>query len=636
MGFGGLFEGCDGTDRCVLVSWIAILWPMIASACLTLAAIHVLVWYRDRTAWANLLFSVTAAASAAFTFFELWMMRAETPAEFATAMRWAHVPLFFWIASLVWFVQLYLGAGRPWLAWTICGLRAFSLLPNFLVGQSLNYREITGLRRISFLGGPVTVAEGIPNPWMLAGNLAVVILIVFVADAMAGAWRRGDRRKAVLIGGSIEFFVMAGFADAMIVLWGGVQAPIVFSVPYLGLALVMGHELSRDVLRAAQLARELAASQAGLRESEQRMSLAVDAADLGIWVRDLSRNEIWASDRARELFGFAPSERLDLDGILKRLHPDDREGLRQAHAAAVAPAHGGRYDIEYRLILPDGRMRWIASQGRVERDAGGRPVLMRGASREITVRKRAEQELLRLRHELAHAGRVSMLGQLASGLAHEINQPLGAILRNAEAAELFLQHPSPDLDEVRAILADIRADNQRAGAVIDGMRGLLKRRTLDRQRLDVDELVGDVVALLRTDAAARQVKLDVELPGGLPAVSGDRVHIQQVLLNLMLNGMDAISEASSADRRVSVTTRLDGADSVEIAVGDSGHGIPADTLAHVFDPFFTTKPYGMGMGLSISRTIIEAHGGRLWAENNADGGAAFRFTLPVAEGIAAA
>jgi C4-dicarboxylate-specific signal transduction histidine kinase len=303
---------------------------------------------------------------------------------------------------------------------------------------------------------------------------------------------------------------------------------------------------------------------------------------------------------------------------------------------ALAGSHGGMYQTEYRLTCADGATRWIASQGRVEFDATGKPVLIRGTARDVTIRKQAEQEAQLLRQEIAHAGRVSMMGQLASGLAHEINQPLASILRNAEAAELFLQHPSPDLDEIRAILSDIRSDDERAGHVIDRMRGLLKRQTIDTGRLDVGALVGDVAALVRIDAATRQVKLDVDVPADLPHVRGDRVQIQQVLLNLILNGMDALHGTRLEDRRVDVTARLDGAQLVEIAVGDAGHGIPADTLARIFDPFFTTKPDGMGIGLAVSRTIVEAHNGRLWAENRNGGGAAFRFTLPIAEGGAAA
>jgi len=236
-----------------------------------------------------------------------------------------------------------------------------------------------------------------------------------------------------------------------------------------------------------------------------------------------------------------------------------------------------------------------------------------------------------LQDEIAHVGRVSMMGQLASALAHEINQPIGAILRNAEAAELFMQSKTPDLEEIRAILADIRADDQRAGDVIDRMRALLKRHVLDTQLLDLAELVGDVAKLAQPDAATRHVKLTVNLPADLPPVRGDRVHLQQVLLNLILNGIDALNRAGPGNRRVTVSARVDAARTVEIAVSDTGHGIAAEKLAHVFDPFFTTKPDGMGMGLPISRTIVESHGGRLWAENNNDTGATFRFTLPQAE-----
>jgi PAS domain S-box-containing protein len=369
-----------------------------------------------------------------------------------------------------------------------------------------------------------------------------------------------------------------------------------------------------------------------LRDSEDRMSLAAEAANLGMWVWDVVKDEIWMTDKGRALFGIAPDTRLDYAALVARVHPEDRAARDAAMRRALETQ--GEYAMEYRVVLSDGQVRWIAGRGRAD-FGDGKPLRMRGVSRDCTAQKQADQETLLLRQEIAHVGRVSMMGQLASALAHEINQPLGAILRNAEAAELFMENESPDLDEIRAILSDIRKDDQRAGSVIDRMRALLKRHDLETRPLDVGELVGDVASLARADAAARQVKLDLDVADGLPLVRGDRVHLQQVLLNLILNGMDALNGVSRQDRRVSVTARLDGAQTVEIAVSDTGHGIPADKLAHVFDPFFTTKPNGIGMGLPISRTIIEAHGGRLWAENNNGGGAAFRFTLPIAEEAAA-
>jgi PAS domain S-box-containing protein len=611
------------------ISLVTVIWSMIASACLTLAGIQLLVWCKTHNAWPNLLFSLTAVSTAAFAFCELRMMRASTPAEFGSTLKWGQVPVWLLVVSLVGFVRVLLKAGRPSLAWTVCGLRTFALLLDFSVGQNLNYREITRLRQIPFLGESIQIAEGVPNPWMLVGQLSLVMLLIFVADASVTAWRRGDRQKPITVGGSIVFFTLVSTGQSVLVFWGIVQAPIVASMSFMGLVAVMGCELSREAIRAPQLDRKLQVSEAALHENEERMRLAVEGANFGIWIRDLARNEIWATDNWRTLFGFSRMERLEFDHILDRLHTNDRDVLRSALGKAALG--DGSYEAEYRVVLPNGQMRWISSHGRVEFDGTGKPRLVRGVSHDITERKEAEQETQNLRQEIAHMDRVSMLGQLASALAHEINQPLGAILRNAEAAELFMQNESPDLDEVRAILADIRKDDQRAGSIIERMRGLMKRRDLDKRSVHLAELLGDVVSLVRADAMMRHIKLEVAVANDLPPVHGDRVHLQQVLLNLIVNGMDALDETNGDDRRVSITALLCGPQTVEVAVCDSGGGIPADKLTHIFDSFFTTKPKGMGLGLAISRSIIEAHGGRLWAENKNQGGASFRFTVPTTE-----
>jgi signal transduction histidine kinase len=243
-------------------------------------------------------------------------------------------------------------------------------------------------------------------------------------------------------------------------------------------------------------------------------------------------------------------------------------------------------------------------------------------------RRRAEAEILYQRTELAHVTRVSTMGQLASALAHELNQPLGAILRNAEAGEIFLHKENPDLEEIRAILADIRKDDQRAGEVIGRMRSLLKRRNLELKSLNLGELLTETISLARSDALARQVSLNLQLPAKLPAVNGDRVHLQQVLLNLILNGMDAMTGVTGNGRLLTVRADAANDGNIEVSVSDNGTGISPDKVKRLFEPFFTTKPNGMGMGLAISRTIIEAHGGIIRGGNNDVRGAVFKFTLP--------
>ena len=243
---------------------------------------------------------------------------------------------------------------------------------------------------------------------------------------------------------------------------------------------------------------------------------------------------------------------------------------------------------------------------------------------------RAEAEIERQRTELAHVTRVSTLGQLASALTHELNQPLGAILRNAEAAELFLQSNPPNLHEVRAILTDIRRDDKRAGNVIDRMRALYKRRSLALDRLDLREVVEDTVAMTRATAAARHVKITVQMPAQLPVAQGDRVHLQQVLLNLILNGIDAMSDIPKARRSLVLRVAETKNSNLRVEVSDRGTGIAPAVAEKIFEPFFTTKPNGMGMGLAISHTIIEAHGGDIWVDSKPGQGTTFTFILPPA------
>jgi two-component system sensor kinase FixL len=171
------------------MSWVTIIWSMIASACLMLAAMHLLIWYKKRTAWASLIFAVMAVMTATLAGLELWGMRAETAQEYGVILRWAHVPYWVLIISLVVFIRVYLRAGRPWLAWTVCAMRTFALLLNFLVGQNLNYREVTGLRHVLYFGESVSVGEGVANPWMLVGQLSLLLLVIFVADATFAVWR---------------------------------------------------------------------------------------------------------------------------------------------------------------------------------------------------------------------------------------------------------------------------------------------------------------------------------------------------------------------------------------------------------------------------------------------------------------
>jgi signal transduction histidine kinase len=244
-------------------------------------------------------------------------------------------------------------------------------------------------------------------------------------------------------------------------------------------------------------------------------------------------------------------------------------------------------------------------------------------------RAHAEREVARLRQELAHIGRVSALGELTASLAHELNQPLTAILNNAHVAQQLLEAEVPDVEALRDIVADILADDQRAAKVISRLRALLKKGELDHVLLDLNEIVRDVAELVRSDMVFRHVPMTLELDPGLPQVRGDRVQLQQVILNLVLNSLEAMSEPDARDHVLGIRTSRAGPTAVSVAIRDSGAGIDMADIDRMFQPLYTTKTEGLGMGLAIARTIVDAHGGELRASNNPEGGATFEFSLPV-------
>ena len=291
-----------------------------------------------------------------------------------------------------------------------------------------------------------------------------------------------------------------------------------------------------------------------------------------------------------------------------------------------------RFIAEEQITDSRGRVRWLQTVKRpiIQSDGSAKQVL--GASTDITRRKETELELQEQRGELAHVARVSMMGELAASLAHELNQPLTAILSNAQAALRFMSSKPADLEEVREILQDIVSDNSRASEVIRRMRALVKKEELDFAMLDIASLVRDVMALVHSDAILQNVRISLELEDNLPPVRGDRVQLQQVVLNIMLNAFDAMKQCPASERKVKLQAGAHGLESIKVAVTDRGTGLSDDNLDKIFQPFYTSKKDGLGIGLSICRSIVEAHGGRLWAENNNGAGATFYFTLPVGGG----
>jgi C4-dicarboxylate-specific signal transduction histidine kinase len=284
--------------------------------------------------------------------------------------------------------------------------------------------------------------------------------------------------------------------------------------------------------------------------------------------------------------------------------------------------------VEYRVVQPDGKLRIVHSHGDVTRDEAGLPRRIFGTIQDITERKRAEARLDQMQSDFAHMNRVSMMGELAASLSHEITQPIAAARNNARAAARFLDRNPPELGEVREALACVVEDADRARDIIDRIRDHIRKAPPRKSHFDLNRAIDEVIGLARSAIITNGVSVQTRLTEVLVPVEGDRVQLQQVVLNLILNAVEAMSTAKAGPRELLISTEQHAAGGVLVSVHDSGPGIDQDHLDRIFQAFYTTKSNGVGMGLSICRSIIDAHGGRLWADMNASRGAVFRFTLP--------
>lgn len=724
---------------------VATIWIMIVAACLTLAMVHLTVWMRKTSSLAHFAFACTAASVAAFSVCNLVAMMARTPEEYGRAMWWLEWAVFTFILGSVVLLRTYVRAGPAWLAWGTIGLRGVMLVWNVFSPYSANFATIDHLDQTRFLGVSVSIAVGTLSFGRYIGAVTEVGLFALAISGTVSAWRRGDHRRAVLVSGSLAVFMLVAAGQAWLVFHGIVTAPMYVVPAFIVVISTMSLELSGDVVRAAQLTTVVQARETELRESEERMELAASATGLGLWVWDMQNDDIEVQHSGRTLFGVDATEKVNFDRFIQTVHPDDIAHVQQQIKHAVES--DGNYAAEYRIVLPNGAIRWIAARGRIDRATDGSPARMLGVVIDITQRRLAEErsqaiveaapsallvvnregvilianavaertfgytrqeligqkienliprqlqqahegfradyfahpamrtmgdgrdlygrrkdgsevpidvgltpvqigqelcamasvvdiserkrmdlELARQRNELAHLSRVTMLGELSGSLAHELNQPLASILSNAQAAQRFLAQQEPNLKEVSEILQDIVDEDRRAGEIIYRLRALLRKGEADYRPVAVDELVSESLRLIRNDLMNQGVTCATEFSNEPLTVQGDRVQLQQVLINLVMNACDAMQCVPRGNRQLKVLC-LAAEGVCQVRVVDRGCGVAADHLESIFNAFYTTKAGGMGLGLAVCRTIINAHRGRLWASNNPDGGLTVSFEL---------
>ena len=377
--------------------------------------------------------------------------------------------------------------------------------------------------------------------------------------------------------------------------------------------------------------RERKSAEESLRRSEGYLAEAQRLSHTGSWASVPSRGEIrYLSEECYRVLGFDPlggQPRYEM--FFQRIHPDDQVKVREA--VETAGREKAEFELDYRIIHPGGETRDIHAVGHPVLSPSGELGEFVGTVIDITGRKRAEEERERLRQaiaDLAHVNRVTTMGELTASLAHEVNQPISAAVTNANTCLRWLNRESPDLEEARAAAMRIVKDGTRAAEIISRVRVLFKKGTPERELVDVNEIIREMIVLLHSEARRYDISVQVDLSADLPVVMGDRVQLQQVLMNLIMNSIDAMKEMDGA-RELTIKSNRSEEEQIMVSVSDTGVGLPNLHANQIFDAFFTTKLHGTGMGLRISRSIIESHGGRLWAGDNSPRGTSFYVSLPI-------
>jgi PAS domain S-box-containing protein len=378
-------------------------------------------------------------------------------------------------------------------------------------------------------------------------------------------------------------------------------------------------ETNNDITERKRVEDALRRSDAYLAEA-QKLSLT------GSFGWKVSSGELFWSEESFRIFGYDLTTRPSLELVMQRSHPNDNARVRQL--IDRASRDGKDWEIEHQLLMPDGSIKFAHVVARATTDESG-GVEFVGAIMDVSAAKRAELELRQAQAELAHISRVTTVGELTASIAHEVNQPITGVVTNAEAALRWLAADPPNLDRIHEVLGQIVKDGMRAGDVVHRIRALIRKAPPRMAPVDVNEAVLGVITLTRSELLRHGVSLQTELATGLPLIDADSIQLQQVILNLILNAAEAMRTIDEGARQMRISTGREASNDVLFSVRDSGPGLDPQSVDHLFEAFYTTKPDGMGMGLAICRSIIEAHGGRLWATANEPRGAVFQFTLPI-------
>ncbi|MBP9902525.1 MAG: PAS domain-containing protein [Verrucomicrobia bacterium] len=579
------------------MTWITVLWPMAIGACVTMGLIQLRVGLRRTPGSAPLLFALNAFVVAVYAGCELALAVADSPAQYLAWLRWLDIMAALQVVTTSAFVWSFFGTGRKWLALLAAGLSCLAVTADLLPQPKLVYLHLTGIRKLPTFGGATyTVADGVENPWNAVFYLGVLLLVVFVADASVTLWRRGARRRASVVGGTITFFVLAGGTQAALVDTGILRTPYLLSFAYLAILVAMGMELSEDALRAAKLASDLL-------ESEQRMSLAVDAAQLGLWIGDIPTQRVWTSEQCNRLFGYPPNIVLSLADLRARVHPEDRALRERAIEQALAGTN--QCDTEYRVQLPDGTVRWLTSVGRMERGVSGKPTRILGVVADITGRRRAEAEARELGGRLISAQEAERR-RIARDLHDDLSQRLALL---SVELELLGQKPPAEREAVAERMEEFSGVVKHLSSDVHRLA-----HELHPAKLDQLGLVAAARGFCRELAATHEIAITFESKETLRELPKEVALCLYRITQEALQNVIKHSGATSAQVELGVD-----ANNLQLRVTDDGQGFDSSAM-----------PVNGALGIVSMRERVRMVQGELTIHSRPGAGAQIEVRVPIA------
>lgn len=592
---------------------------MVSAVAFCMAVVQLLLWLRDRSNKVPLLAAIISLAAGTCALLEMSIAKTTDIATAQILIFATNVAIFFILVPMVWLIRIYLGHGIFWLAALITAVWLLGLAVNLFLPGNLTYSSITQLEQhVTAWGENWSQPVGTANPFRVAVDVTTLLIIAYVLHATIAAFRSGERRKAIAVGGAVLLFLTVAGIHTILVDEGTISTPYMISWAFVAIAFSLGNEVVYQASTAAQWSRELS-------QAETRWRMLLENVPLGIMGADRNGTITYANKSFETILGY-PKEQLIGSSIVK-FAP---ENLQIELGDRIARAGGTPAQAEFPLVSSRGSIRQVRWSVVSLLDAKRQVSDFIAICEDISELKKAEAELRGFERTIEHFDRAAFLVELSSGLAHELNQPLTAILNNAYAGRRILDRDDTPNEELDEILADIVRDDIRAGKVIESTRRMLQKGKMEVRKSALASLVADVRGILSGETVSAGITIAVNIPDDLPPVAVGRVEIQQVLMNLLLNAIRVLKETHPNKPTICLGAHKKG-ERVKITISDNGPGIDAKTQARLFEPFFSTRKDGLGMGLPISKRIVELHGGKLECKSDAESGTTFTFSVPVHE-----